>query len=30
MSRGIEIDLCDMLGQRELPAPLTPTNNILL
>jgi putative membrane protein len=30
MSRGIEIDLRDMLGQSDLPPPLTPTNNILM
>lgn len=30
MSRGIEIDLRDMLGESDLPAPLTPTNNILM
>lgn len=30
MSRGIEIDLRDMLGQQDLPAPLTPMNNILM
>lgn len=30
MSRGIEIDLRDMLGQQDLPAPLTATNDILM
>ncbi len=30
MSRGIEIDLRDMLGETDLPPPLTPTNNILM
>lgn len=30
MSRGIEIDLRDMLGETALPPPLTPTNNILM
>jgi putative membrane protein len=30
MSRGIEIDLRDMLGESDLPPPLTPTNNILM
>lgn len=31
MSRGIEIDLRDMLGEEELPAPLTAnSNNILM
>jgi ion channel-forming bestrophin family protein len=30
MSRGIEIDLRDMLGQEDLPPPLAPMNNILM
>jgi putative membrane protein len=30
MSRGIEIDLRDLLGDTDLPKPHAPTNNILL
>lgn len=30
MSRAIEIDLRDMLDEKELPPPITPVNNILL
>jgi putative membrane protein len=30
MSRGIEIDLRDLLLEKDLPAPLTPVGNILL
>lgn len=30
IARGIEIDLRDMLDEKDLPAPLTPTNDILL
>lgn len=30
ISRGIEIDLRDMLDEKDLPSPLTPTNDILL
>ncbi|MEO6302324.1 MAG: bestrophin family ion channel [Bacteroidia bacterium] len=30
ISRGIEIDLRDMLDEKDLPQPLLPTNNILL
>ncbi|MCC6138975.1 MAG: bestrophin, partial [Nitrospira sp.] len=30
LSRTIEIDLRQMLGERDLPAPLTPVNNILM
>ncbi|MBL7931033.1 MAG: multidrug transporter [Bacteroidia bacterium] len=30
ISRTIEIDLRDMLNEKDLPAPLTPVNNILL
>ena len=29
-ARGIEIDLRDMLDEKDLPSPLTPTNDILL
>lgn len=30
LSRTIEIDLRDMLGESNLPSPITPTNNILM
>lgn len=30
ISRNIEIDLRDMLGEKDLPAPLAPMNNILM
>lgn len=30
LSRGIEIELRQMLGERDLPAPLTPVNHILM
>jgi putative membrane protein len=30
ISRGIEIDLRDMLDEKDLPSPITPTNDILL
>jgi ion channel-forming bestrophin family protein len=30
LSRTIEIDLREMLGERDLPPPLTPVNNILM
>lgn len=30
IARGIEIDLRDMLDEKDLPSPLTPTNDILL
>lgn len=30
LSRTIEIDLRDMLDEKELPAPITPVNNILM
>ncbi len=30
MSRAIEIDLRDMLGEENLPEPITPVNNILM
>ncbi|MBK6633121.1 MAG: multidrug transporter [Chitinophagaceae bacterium] len=29
MSRTIEIDLCEMIGETEIPEPLKPVNNIL-
>jgi putative membrane protein len=30
MSRNIEIDMRDMLGEKDLPAPLAPVNDILM
>jgi ion channel-forming bestrophin family protein len=30
LSRTIEIDLREMLNEKELPPPLTPVNNILM
>ncbi|WP_211256435.1 hypothetical protein [Edaphobacter aggregans] len=30
LSRVIEIDLREMLGEREIPAPIQPVNNILM
>jgi len=30
LSRTIEIDLREMLGEKDLPEPLTPTKSILM
>jgi putative membrane protein len=30
ISRNIEIDLRDMLGEKDLPAPMAPVNDVLM